>query len=73
MSEALNCLAAGFLEILNRDERGDGGEEPRARADGGEESRARAYRGEEPHARPDVGEEPRARSRRIPHILSVCR
>ena len=74
MSEALNCLAAGFLEILNRDERGDGGEEPRAHADGGEESRARAdggVRGEEP--RPDVGEEPRARSRRIPHILSVCR
>ena len=52
----------------------DGGEEPRAHADGGEESRARAdggVRGEEP--RPDVGEEPRARSRRIPHILSVCR
>ena len=81
VSKALNCLAAGFLEILNRDERGDGGEEPRARADGGEESRSRADRGEEPRACPDGGEEPRARSRaaciptqsqkRIPHIFFV--
>ena len=59
VSEALNCLAAGFLEILNRDERGDGGDEPRARADGVKEFR------EEPRARPDGGGEPRARSRAV--------
>ena len=59
MSEALNCVAAGFLEILNRDERGDETEEPRPRADGGEEFR------EEPRARPDGGGEPRARSRAV--------
>ena len=59
VSEALNCLAAGFLEILNRDERGDETEEPRPRADGGEEF------WEEPRARPDGGGEPRARSRAV--------